>query len=44
MKIEGVLEQILEGRHNLYTSETRIKTIYGYILITIRQIGFKPVI
>ena len=28
----------------IYSSKTRIKTIYGYMLITIRQIGLKPII
>ena len=42
-KIEEVLEQVLEGRHNL-KEKTRFISSYGYILIGIRQIRFKPII
>ena len=43
MKIEGVQEQTL-GDATIYSSKTRVKTIYGYIVVMIRQIGFEPII
>ena len=42
IKIEGVLGQILERDAKIYSSKTRFISIYRYILIMIREIGFKP--
>ena len=44
MKIEGVLEQILEGHHNLLQQDQEFYLIYGYISISVREIRFIPII
>ena len=42
IKVAGVLEQVLDTL--IHSSKARILSTYRYILTTIKQIGFKPII